>query len=34
MGDSTLLIRNNEVWSKKRKSLSMTFYKDKLVKYF
>ena len=34
LGDSLLFMRNNETWSKKRKSVSMTFYKDKLVKYF
>ena len=27
-------MRNNEIWSKKRKVLSATFYKDKLVQYF
>lgn len=32
MGDSTLLARSDELWSKRRKSLSGTFYKDKLVK--
>ena len=34
MGDSILMTRNDETWSKKRKALSVTFYKDKLVKYF
>lgn len=34
MGDSILMTRNDENWSKKRKALSVTFYKDKLVKYF
>jgi cytochrome P450 len=34
LGDSTLFSRNDETWSKKRKALSATFYKEKLVKYF
>lgn len=34
LGDSILMTRNNETWSKKRKSLSMAFYKEKLLKYF
>ena len=32
MGDSTLLAHSTENWAKRRKSLSGTFYKDKLVK--
>ena len=28
------MMRNDETWSKKRKVLSVTFYKDKLLKYF
>jgi len=34
MGESTLFARNDESWSKKRKVLSASFYKDKLIKYF
>lgn len=32
MGESILLARSNELWSRKRKSLSTAFYKDKLSK--
>jgi cytochrome P450 len=32
LGDSILLMRSNELWSAKRKSLSTAFYKDKLGK--
>lgn len=34
LGDSTLMMRNNEEWAKRRNTLSMTFYKDKLTKYY
>jgi cytochrome P450 len=32
VGDSILLMRSNELWLAKRKSLSTAFYKDKLGK--
>lgn len=32
MGETILMARSNELWSKKRKSLSTAFYKDKLGK--
>ncbi len=32
LGESILLMRSNELWSAKRKSLSTAFYKDKLGK--
>ena len=34
MGNSLLFENSNELWSKKRKSLSTSFYKDKLLGYF
>ena len=34
MGDSLLFENSNDLWSKKRKSLSSSFYKDKLLGYF
>jgi len=32
LGDSILMSRSTEIWSKKRKVLSTVFYKDKLSK--
>jgi cytochrome P450 len=32
LGESILLSHSNEEWSKRRKTLSAAFYKDKLVK--
>lgn len=32
MGDSILFQESSELWAKKRKSLSVAFYKEKLMK--
>lgn len=34
MGNNIILARSDATWQAKRKALSVTFYKDKLMKYF